>query len=88
MLRCNGGMMTKLGWKKTMLGGDSWQPRYFVLNARSLSYAKDVSGQAINTIALNSGIVVNVVSASTPARKNRYVSRVLQGIVHSVVLYR
>jgi hypothetical protein len=67
------GMMTKLGWKKTMLGGDSWQPRYFVLNARSLSYAKDASGQAINTIALNSGIVVNVVSASTPARKNRYV---------------
>jgi uncharacterized protein YneR len=66
------GMLTKLGWKKTMLGGDSWQPRYFVLNARSLSYAKDASGQAINTIALNSGIVVNVVSASTPARKNRY----------------
>lgn len=65
------GTMTKLGWKKTMLGGDSWQVRYFVLSDTTLSYAKDASGAAINTIALNSGVVVNVVNASTPARKNR-----------------
>ena len=65
------GMMTKLGWKKTMMGGDSWQPRYFVLSENSISYAKDASAAAISTIPLNSGIVVNVVNASTPARKNR-----------------
>jgi hypothetical protein len=65
------GTMTKLGWKKTMLGGDSWQVRHFVLSDTTLSYAKDASGAAINTIALNSGVVVNVVNASTPARKNR-----------------
>ncbi len=65
------GMMTKLGWKKTMLGGDSWQPRYFRLTDTHISYHKDPSGPAINSIPLNNGIVVNVVNAATPARKNR-----------------
>ena len=65
------GMMTKLGWKKTMLGGDSWQQRYFVLTPTAISYAKDPSGAAIDTIALNNGVIVNVVHARSPARKNR-----------------
>lgn len=65
------GMMTKLGWKKTVMGGDSWQPRFFRLTDTHLSYHKDPSGPAINSIPLNNGIVVNVVNAATPARKNR-----------------
>ena len=66
------GMITKLGWKKTMLGADSWQPRHFVLTPTTLSYAKSVGAAPIDTIQLNSGVTVNVVNASTPARKNRY----------------
>ena len=66
------GMMTKLGWKKTVLGSDSWQSRYFKLTDTHLSYAKDASSPAISNIALNNGIVVNVINAATPARKNRY----------------
>ena len=69
------GMMTKLGWKKTMLGGDSWQPRYFRLTDTHISYHKDPNGPAINSIPLNNGIVVNVVNAATPARKNRSTNR-------------
>jgi hypothetical protein len=66
------GMMTKLGWKKTVLGSDSWQSRFFKLTDTHLSYAKDASSPAINSIALNNGIVVNVINAATAARKNRY----------------
>ena len=69
------GMMTKLGWKKNAFGGDSWQQRYFRLTDTSISYAKDASSPPINTIALNNGIVVNVVNAATPARKNRYAAK-------------
>jgi len=65
------GMMTKLGWKKDVMGFDSWQPRYFRLTDSSLSYHVDPSSPPKNTIALNAGIVVNVVSADTAARKNR-----------------
>eukprot|EP00598_Pedospumella_elongata_P001723 CAMPEP_0184969802 /NCGR_PEP_ID=MMETSP1098-20130426/2453_1 /TAXON_ID=89044 /ORGANISM="Spumella elongata, Strain CCAP 955/1" /LENGTH=389 /DNA_ID=CAMNT_0027491621 /DNA_START=49 /DNA_END=1218 /DNA_ORIENTATION=+ len=74
------GMMTKLGWKKTVMGGDSWQPRFFRLTDTHISYHKDPSGPAINSIPLNNGIVVNVVNAATPARKNRYENNDTPGV--------
>lgn len=65
------GVMTKLGFKKSMLG-ESWQKRHFSLTADTLSYSKESSSSAINTIKLHKGVRVNVANASTPARRDRY----------------
>lgn len=65
------GMMTKLGGSKTLMGQDSWQYRFFALNAKHLSYAKDDKSPVIDAIELVPGIEVRVIDAYTPARRNR-----------------
>jgi len=65
------GMMTKLGWKKSVIGSESWQTRFFRLSDTTLSYAKDSSSPPLNVITLNNGVTVCVVTADTPAQNNR-----------------
>lgn len=66
------GKMTKLGFKKGPLGSESWQPRFFKLDAQTLSYHKGEGSSAINTMKLTSGVTCRVVMAGDRARKDRF----------------
>mmetsp|Transcript_10149 Transcript_10149/g.15395 ORF Transcript_10149/g.15395 Transcript_10149/m.15395 type:complete len:396 (+) Transcript_10149:77-1264(+) len=66
------GNMTKLGFKKGVMGMESWQERYFVLDAQSLTYSKGPGAPDIKRIPLSKGMSVNVRHASSPAKKDRF----------------
>lgn len=65
------GTLSKLGFKKTLMGKESWQNRHVSLSQTSLSYAKDKSGSTINSIPLSQGVKATVANATTPARNDR-----------------